>query len=596
MIQNGLTPDWYKLTPNKSGSYSHGNWTKLASTVNPVWTESQWQGWAPLYEGTEVLPDGRVFAVGGEYNEGQIEWCSNAGYYDPDLDVWTPSLIPPAWSSLPPFGGMGDTATATLANGLVFVSNPYSDDNAAFDYKTNSWIYPYGTKSFLTNDEAGLTLLPDGNLYRMDTYFPPKPQAELFNTKTLSWSMLPSPLYDVVDDPDAEIGPGVLMYNGLVFQVGANGANIIFNPANNSWIAAPSFPVSPYGQIDVADGPGVLLPNGNVMTAAGAGYYEGPSDWFIWNGTALIQIDGPPDAAENVGGAYNFLLLPTGQVLSVDQTNDIELYNAGGSPQPKWAPTITSVPKNIAVGTTYIITGTQLNGLSEGSYYGDDTQGNTNYPIIRVTMQVSGDVFYAKESLPSTMGICTGSTPVSTHFKMPLNSELGLATLQVITNGIPSAGVQVSIYPQHSPVGAALYPQEGTNPNGNAASVGTVDNVNFSGESQEIGSLEQVCSLETAFVITGTVNTISATAYATAHTGVTEQIYFYNYATKAWVLSGEQPFTNLAVFLTASPPGAASQYIGVGGQVRIVVRGVLPGHISTAPFKLSVDCVGVSTQ
>ncbi|HEY3779730.1 MAG TPA: hypothetical protein VGL56_01510 [Fimbriimonadaceae bacterium] len=598
MIQNGLTSDWYKLTPNKSGNYANGTWKKLASTVG------QWPnfgGWAPLYEGTEVMPDGRVFAVGGEYNEGQLDWCGNAGYYNPDKDQWTASAIPPAWASANG-GMMGDTATATLPNGLVFVSNPFTSDNAAFNFSTNSWIYPYGGPSMLDNDEAGLILLPNKNLYRMDTYFPTTSQAEIFNSSTLTWSFTTPPTYNVVDNPDAEVGPAILQYTGYVIQFGGNGANITYNPVNNTWLPAPSFPSDEFGQIDVADGPAVLLPNGKVMVAGTAGYYAGPSEWFLWDGFALTHIAGPPDSIPTsdgnftVGGQYNFLMLPSGQVLSVDQTNDVELYNPGGSSSPNWAPAITSVSKTLALGKSYTLTGTQLTGLSTDAGYGDDTQANTNYPIIKLTMQQTGDVVYAKEFLPNTMAICTGKSLETTNFRMPLNGELGFATLQVVTNGIASPGVQVDIVPQNVPKAVGLFAGEGQNGIGNVTSVASLDNVNFSGQSQLIGGSEQVCGVGCTFTGVAVTTNLSAIVYATARVGVTEQIFFYNFHTANWDLAGNQNFPNTATYMTATPPAAATQYLGPGNKVEVVVRGVQPGHISTASFKLSVDVVGVEAN
>src|SRR5919108_1806944 len=50
---------WYKLTPDSNGSYVNGTWTKVASLPN---------GYAPLYFGSAVLPDGCVIVEGGEYN------------------------------------------------------------------------------------------------------------------------------------------------------------------------------------------------------------------------------------------------------------------------------------------------------------------------------------------------------------------------------------------------------------------------------------------------------------------------------------------------------------------------------------------------
>ena len=138
-------------------------------------------------------------------------------------------------------------------------------------------------------------------------------------------------------------------------------------------------------------------------------------------------------------------MLPTGQVLLAYTANEVELYNPVGSPNPAWAPTISSCPANVAPGQTYNIFGTQFNGLSQCSAYGDDAQNATNYPLVRVTYTASNHVRYFRTHNHSTMAVATGTATVSTNFDVPSDSELGAANLVVVTNGIPSAPVAISI-------------------------------------------------------------------------------------------------------------------------------------------------------
>lgn len=139
------------------------------------------------------------------------------------------------------------------------------------------------------------------------------------------------------------------------------------------------------------------------------------------------------------------LLLPTGQVMVTEQTNDIEIYTPKGNANPAWAPTITSVPATITRGDSYVIKGTQFNGLSQGAAYGDDTQAASNYPLVRITNNATGHVFYGRTHDHSTMGVAAGSKPVSTHFDVPANIETGDSSLIVVANGIPSTAVAVTV-------------------------------------------------------------------------------------------------------------------------------------------------------
>ena len=139
------------------------------------------------------------------------------------------------------------------------------------------------------------------------------------------------------------------------------------------------------------------------------------------------------------------LLLPTGQVL-FSHFSDLNIYTPAGAPNPAWAPTISSAPSKVLPGQTYQVVGTQFNGLSQGSAYGDDLQAATNYPLVRITNRTTGHVFYARTHDHSTMGVATGNATVSTFFDVPATVELGSSDLVVVANGIPSASRTIRRY------------------------------------------------------------------------------------------------------------------------------------------------------
>jgi hypothetical protein len=112
---------------------------------------------------------------------------------------------------------------------------------------------------------------------------------------------------------------------------------------------------------------------------------------------------------------------------------------------PLWAPTITVYPVNVTRGSTYQIFGTQFNGLSQAAAFGDELETATNYPLVRITNQSSGHVFYARTHNHSTMAVATGNTKVSTNFDVPAGTEIGSSFLQVVANGIPSPAVAITV-------------------------------------------------------------------------------------------------------------------------------------------------------
>jgi len=138
------------------------------------------------------------------------------------------------------------------------------------------------------------------------------------------------------------------------------------------------------------------------------------------------------------------LVLPTGQLLLTDFSNDIEIYTGAGTYNPAWAPTIKSAPASVSRGGSYVISGTLFNGVSQGAAYGDDAQAATNFPLVRITNRTTGRVFYSRTHDPSSMAVAYPGL-VSAHFEVPTDQERGVSELQVVANGIPSRAVTVKV-------------------------------------------------------------------------------------------------------------------------------------------------------
>ena len=150
------------------------------------------------------------------------------------------------------------------------------------------------------------------------------------------------------------------------------------------------------------------------------------------------------------------LVLPTGQILFTNGATtgsfglkgpaSVQLYRAAGVPRVEWAPVISSAPGTLVLGSyNNVIAGTQFNGLSQAVGYGDDAQAATNYPLVRITNNATGHVFYAATKNHTSMAVATGNTIVTTHFTVPAGIELGASTLQVVANGIASAAKNITI-------------------------------------------------------------------------------------------------------------------------------------------------------
>jgi hypothetical protein len=138
------------------------------------------------------------------------------------------------------------------------------------------------------------------------------------------------------------------------------------------------------------------------------------------------------------------LVLPTGQVLYTDGSNDVEIYTAVGNPYPGLAPTALIITSGFHRGQTYRLFGNKFNGASQTNFYGDDAQAATNYPLVRLVNRSTGHVFYCRTHDHSTMAVGFEG-PTYTYFDVPANMESGASYLEVVVNGIASRQYLVGV-------------------------------------------------------------------------------------------------------------------------------------------------------
>lgn len=454
----GNYSNWYTLTPDITGSYVDGTWTQVASLPS---------GYEPLFFGSAVLPDGKVVVQGGEYNCpngscGNGVWQSAGAIYDPVANTWT-STTPPGGSNI------GDAESVVLPNGTWMLAEccaiSFGDSSFPVYYYFNEGTLTFTNEASSSDgknddfDEEGWNLLPNNLVLTVDAYTTNTvltgTNSETYNSSSNTWSTAGSTIQQLWDSHcmagggSFEVGPAVLRPDGTVIATGASnceaGHTAVYDFSTGTWTAGPDFPNS-----DAAnDAPAALEINGNVIIEASpfSGTFTSPSSVYEWDGTNLNAFPAPPNAVNTASFQGHFLVLPNGQIMYTDFSTDVEFLTSEGTFNGAWQPTITTVPSTLTAGGTFSISGTQFNGLSQAAAYGDDFQDATNYPLVEIVNDGTGHVFYGKTHGHSTMGVATGSTPVSTNFDVPGGIESGASELFVVANGIPSAPASVTVAP-----------------------------------------------------------------------------------------------------------------------------------------------------
>jgi hypothetical protein len=492
LIHNGDVNDkinnasqWLRLTPDQNGHYETGSWSdELDMEYARQWFASG------------VLPDGRVFCIGGEQTNDPaypVGDTASGEIFDPTANggqgAWSPIDKPAAFEFV-----RGDCNGAILPDGRVLIGGAsvvsdtaqWSAQTAIWDASDNTWIQAglefgavAGTTKTDSFEEESWALLQDGSVLApavRDT-----PGAQRYVPSLDEWvTCNPSPQNLAIDTITAtvpngtfgvyEIGPAICLPSGAAFVIGATGATGIFTPPATptdpgSWSQGPALPVDTtlnanWPTLTALDAPAALLPNGKVVLLAGntvyhQGFFSRNPVFFEYDpsssATTLPQLDVQPASPAFPAGNFTwqscFLVLPTGQLLVSAQSSTLYLYTpdpAAGSPDPSWAPSGIQVPSVMVRAHSYTLSGNQLNGLSQCSTYGDDAGMATNYPIVRLTSAANGNVTYVRSYNFSGMGIAPGAAGTC-QIDIPANLAPGNYSLVVIANGIPSQATKVQI-------------------------------------------------------------------------------------------------------------------------------------------------------
>jgi hypothetical protein len=206
------------------------------------------------------------------------------------------------------------------------------------------------------------------------------------------------------------------------------------------------------------DSPGAFLPNGDYLFIAGItwedrnGNFDQLSELLKFDGTTVTRIS-TDDVSFWGASSFSFTMtpLPTGEVL-IARAGVFRIYTPTTEeavPLASARPVVTSVPSVVSVGSVATVSGTTLNGVTEGAAFGDDKSPRSNFPVFRFVNNATGAARYVGSRNWSYRGIQPGR---SSTCLVPIPSDLtpGQYTVTAIASGVASATSQ-----QMTVVGAA---------------------------------------------------------------------------------------------------------------------------------------------
>jgi hypothetical protein len=302
------------------------------------------------------------------------------------------------------------------------------------------------------NDESGFTLLTNDKVLTVDAKSDPNCStskgSELYDQGTGVWSCGPNLVTQLYTASDEELGAAVMMYNNKVIQFGGRVvATNVYDVAANTWAAGPT----PAGGLDQADGPAALEPNGKVLAMLSPGLFQSGCQFVEYDPVAgtLSNTANPANCPSDSSFVGHLMILPTGQIMFTDLSGRVEVYTpaggfASGVKKPFIVKANTTSPMLASNNT---LGGYYFNGLSENNAYGDDYQGRTNYPLVRLTSYSTGQVYYGITHDESTHSISPTAGFMTTMFDRPSGLPTGYYTTEVVANGITSSNHVVFFAP-----------------------------------------------------------------------------------------------------------------------------------------------------
>lgn len=264
---------WFKLTPDAHGSYVNGTWTTTAPMSFPR-----------IYFSTNILQDGRVWLLGGEYTGPYFDAniAPSGEIYDPIKDTWSP--IAPYPNEVGGCGHRNVTSDVQLTAGSPVVTGIYSTDRITPAWTVTGNGIPAGATVVSVDSPTQVTISANATLTGPSTVrfrgialacFGDDPTrlipgrrilaGNIFNNSTFvysldtnSWTQAATKVYNDRSDEESWAGiagGGILTYDLFQSVAAGQGFAEIYDPKKDAWTAISPADGSASGTLAVLTGP-----------------------------------------------------------------------------------------------------------------------------------------------------------------------------------------------------------------------------------------------------------------------------------------------------------------------------------------------------
>jgi hypothetical protein len=286
MIQVDSSQNWMRLTPDIHGSYINGGWT--SNPINPMSLRR-------LYFASQVLQDGRVWVLGGEYT---------GPFLDPNIDpsgeIWDP--LTNSWSDTAPYpnqaGGCGRrtvTSSAGITTGSNVITGIYSTSRFQVGWTVTGAGIPAGTSVVSVDSPSQVhisqnatatliaarlvfngvaaacfgddpsILIPGGNILAGNIF---DRSTYAYSIATDSWSFAGSKFYNDRSDEEGWTklpGDTVITYDLFQSISAGTGYAELYNPRSGSWSGISPADGTANGSLPVLSSPALGFELGPIL-------------------------------------------------------------------------------------------------------------------------------------------------------------------------------------------------------------------------------------------------------------------------------------------------------------------------------------------